>query len=168
MTTKAKTDAEAQSQKTPIYYDDDEIIKSALRILENRVKTPGEVIENPNSIKNLLSLKNYDKDKYRERFMVVFLDSMHRVISTEVMFEGTLNSTSVYPREIVRAAIKHNASAVILSHNHPSGNLEPSLADESLTNTVKSALATIDCRVLDHIITSANGEALSFAEKGLI
>ena len=99
--------------------------------------------------------------------MVVFLDAQNRVIATDEMFRGTLTQTSVYPREIVKAALQHNAAGVIFAHNHPSGMAEPSHADELLTRTLKDALAMVDCRVLDHFLI-AGSALLSFAERGLL
>ena len=103
----------------------------------------------------------------QEMFVVVFLDFHLRVIAAETMFKGTLTQTSVYPREIVRRALRHNAASVVLAHNHPSGHAEPSRADEFLTNTIKSALALIDVRVIDHIVVGG-GNTISFAERGLV
>lgn len=104
-----------------------------------------------------------------ERFVVVFLDNRHRVISCDVMFNGTVDGTSVYPREIVKAALSYNAAAVILAHNHPSGVAEPSQADERITKRLQSALELIDTRLLDHIIVGGNtGETVSLAARGLI
>jgi DNA repair protein RadC len=97
----------------------------------------------------------------------MFLDSQSRMIEIEDMCQGTLSQVSVYPREVVRAALRHNAAAVIFSHNHPSGSVQPSRADEHLTQTLKAALALVDVRVLDHIITSGS-QALSMAEQGLV
>jgi DNA repair protein RadC len=102
-----------------------------------------------------------------EVFAVLFLDNQHRLIKLETMFRGTLSQTAVYPREVARRALELNAAAVILSHNHPSGSAEPSRADEHLTQQLKSALALIDVRVLDHLIV-ASGGVLSFAERGLM
>jgi len=102
-----------------------------------------------------------------EIFAVLFLDAQHRLIACEEMFRGTLTQTSVYPREIVKQALRHNCAAVILAHNHPSGVAEPSRADESLTHALQSALALIDVRVLDHIVVAAS-QAVSFAERGLL
>ena len=102
-----------------------------------------------------------------EVFSVMFLDSQQRLIVCEEMFRGTLSQTSVYPREVVKRALALNAASVILAHNHPSGVLEPSRADELLTQTLKSSLALVDVRVLDHFVVSAGG-ALSFAERGLL
>ncbi len=99
--------------------------------------------------------------------MVLFLDAQNRVIASEEMFRGTLTQTSVYPREVVKRALAHNAAAVILAHNHPSGVAEPSRADEFLTRTLRESLALIDVRVLDHFIVAGNG-VVSFAERGLL
>lgn len=102
-----------------------------------------------------------------EVFAVLFLDSQHRLLALEELFRGTLSQTSVYPREVVLRALHHHASSLILAHNHPSGSVEPSRADEALTQTLKAALALVDVRVLDHIIV-APGQSLSMAERGLL
>lgn len=102
-----------------------------------------------------------------EVFAVLFLDAQHRLIRFDEMFRGTLAQTSVYPREVVRRALELNAGAVILAHNHPSGLAEPSRADEFLTQSLKSALALVDVRVLDHLVV-ARGQVVSFAERGLL
>jgi DNA repair protein RadC len=102
-----------------------------------------------------------------EVFAALFLDAQHRLIALEELFRGTLTQTSVYPREVVTRALHHRAAALILAHNHPSGCVEPSRADEALTHTLRAALALIDVRVLDHVIV-APGRALSMAERGLI
>ena len=102
-----------------------------------------------------------------EVFAALFLDSQHRLIALEELFRGTLSQTSVYPREVVMRALHHHAAGVILAHNHPSGGVQPSRADESLTQTLKAALALVDVRVVDHVIV-APGAALSMAEKGLV
>lgn len=102
-----------------------------------------------------------------ESFVVMFLDAQHRLIASEELFHGTLTHTSVYPREVVKRTLSHNAAAVILAHNHPSGNTTPSKADESLTHVLAQALSLIDVRLLDHFIIG-DGEPYSFAEHGLI
>ncbi|MEN9418504.1 MAG: repair protein RadC [Pseudomonadota bacterium] len=102
-----------------------------------------------------------------EVFAVLFLDSQHRLIALRTLFRGTLAQTSVYPREVVKEALACNAGAVVLAHNHPSGTAEPSRADEFLTQTLKSALALVDVRVLDHIVVG-RGQSVSFAERGLL
>jgi DNA repair protein RadC len=102
-----------------------------------------------------------------EVFAVMFLDSQNRLLKLEEMFRGSLTQTSVYPREVVKRALELQAGALILAHNHPSGAAEPSRADEFLTQTLKSALALIDVRVLDHLVVG-RGEVVSFAERGLL
>ena len=99
--------------------------------------------------------------------MVLFLDGQNRLLHSEEMFHGTLTQTSVYPREVVRLALRHNAGAVVLAHNHPSGVAEPSRADEFLTQTLKAALRLVDVQVLDHIIVG-QGQVVSLAERGLM
>lgn len=124
-----------------------------------------EVFSSPHAVKHFLQL--HLAAKPHEVFAVLFLDSQHRLLALEEMFRGTLTQTSVYPREVVLRALHHQAAAVILAHNHPSGQVAPSSADRSLTATLKSALALIDVRVLDHVIV-APGAALSMAEEGLL
>jgi DNA repair protein RadC len=102
-----------------------------------------------------------------EEFAVLFLDAQHRLIEMRTLFRGTLAQTSVYPREVVKAALACNAGAVVLAHNHPSGLAEPSRADELLTQSLKSALQLVDVRVLDHLVVG-QGQVVSFAERGLI
>jgi DNA repair protein RadC len=106
-------------------------------------------------------------DKEREVFLCLWLDAQNRVIQAEEAFVGTLTQAAVFPREIVRAALRLNAGAVIFAHNHPSGVAQPSQADELLTRNLKEALATVDVKVLDHFIV-AGTQALSFAERGLL
>ena len=98
---------------------------------------------------------------------MLFLDSQHKLVCMETLFRGTLSQTSVYPREVVLRALHHHSAAVVLAHNHPSGSVQPSRADEMLTHTLKAALALVDVRVLDHIIVS-QGQSLSMAEQGLV
>ena len=102
-----------------------------------------------------------------ESFVVMYMDAQNRLITTDELFRGTLTQTSVYPREVVKAALKNNAAGLIFSHNHPSGVAEPSRADELLTQTLKQALALVDVRVLDHVVV-AGPSTLSFAERGLL
>ncbi|MFZ6749514.1 RadC family protein [Undibacterium sp. Ren11W] len=132
-------------------------ISEDLRICEN--------LSSPNTVKNYLQLLIGNKP--HESFAVLFLDIKNRLIKTEELFRGTLNHASVYPREVVKAALLHNAASIILAHNHPSGSCEPSQADLALTNTLKQALALVDIRVLDHFII-ANPNVYSFAEHGQI
>lgn len=124
-----------------------------------------DALSSPADVKAFLRLSLQGRD--RECFVVLFLDAQHRVIVQEELFAGTLTQTPVYPREIARRALEHNAAAVILAHNHPSGVAEPSRADEQLTQTVRQTLATVDVKVLDHVVVGSAG-AVSFAERGLL
>ena len=112
-------------------------------------------------------LKIHFAGREYESFVVLFLDAQNCLIEVEELFRGTLTQTSVYPREVVKSALRFNAAAVMLSHNHPSGSTRPSRADEHLTQTLKAALALVDVRVLDHLVIAGNN-ALSFAETGLL
>ncbi|HEU0199747.1 MAG TPA: DNA repair protein RadC [Burkholderiaceae bacterium] len=103
-----------------------------------------------------------------EVFHALYLDAQNRLIEDEALFRGTLTQTSVFPREVVKSALRHNAAAVIFAHNHPSGAAEPSRADELLTRSLKDALALVDVRVLDHIIVAGPSVCVSFAERGLL
>jgi DNA repair protein RadC len=103
----------------------------------------------------------------REYFVVVALDTRHRVLASEILFAGTIDGARVYPREVVKCALRHNSAAVIFAHVHPSGVLEPSQADELITRRLKEALALIDVRVLDHFIVG-DGQCSSFSERGLL
>ncbi|MFP8967524.1 RadC family protein [Pokkaliibacter sp. CJK22405] len=105
------------------------------------------------------------RDQQREVFLGLFLDSQHRLISHEILFQGTIDSATVHPREVVKAALRHNAAAVIVAHNHPSGVAEPSQADERITLRLKEALTLVDVRLLDHFVVG-DGEVVSLAERG--
>jgi DNA repair protein RadC len=125
----------------------------------------GDVLTSPEAVRDYLRLALGAQQ--REVFVVLFLDSQHRLIAAAEMFQGTLNQTSVYPREVVKSALARNAAAVIFAHNHPSGVAEPSRADELLTQSLKAALALVDVRTLDHFVV-AGGQVTSFAERGLL
>jgi DNA repair protein RadC len=140
------------------------VLELARRALGQRLKER-EVFSSPGAVKQYLQL--HLAGKAHEVFAVLFLDAQNRLVAMEELFRGTLTQTSVYPREVVLRALKHEAAAVVLAHNHPSGTVQPSRADEALTQTLKAALALVDVRVLDHIIV-APGDALSMAEKGLV
>jgi DNA repair protein RadC len=124
-----------------------------------------EVFGDPAALKHYLQL--HLAGKPHEVFAVLLLDSQHRLLAMEELFRGTLAQASVYPREVVLRALHHGAAAVVLAHNHPSGSVQPSRADEALTQTLRSALALVDVRVLDHVIVAPGG-ALSMAEQGLL
>ncbi|BBP02127.1 RadC family protein [Sulfuriferula nivalis] len=124
-----------------------------------------DALNSPAAVRDYLRLVL--SGKAHEVFCAVFLDSQNRVLAVEELFQGTLNQASVYPREVVKRALAHNAAALILAHNHPSGVAEPSRADENLTQALKNALALVDVRVLDHFVVG-EGSAISFAERGLL
>jgi DNA repair protein RadC len=125
-----------------------------------------DVLSSPQQVRDYLRLRL--GSLAHEVFMALLLDAQNRLIEAAEMFRGTLTQTSVYPREIVKTALAHNAAAVIFAHNHPSGVAEPSRADELLTRQLKQALELVDVRVLDHFIVAGNGPPLSFAERGLL
>jgi DNA repair protein RadC len=143
----------------------DRAVKRAMRLLEQELKVEGAAINSPRAVRDYLMLTLMGRP--HECFVVMMLDAQHRVIDVLELFRGTLTQTSVYPREIVKEALAHNAAAVIFAHNHPSGVAEPSHADELLTRSLKSALALVDVQVLDHFIVGG-GTAMSFAERGLL
>ncbi len=123
-------------------------------------------LASPGAVRDWLRLKLAPLS--HEVFIALWLDAQNRLIADEALFRGTLTQTSVYPREVVKCALARNAAAVIFAHNHPSGVAEPSQADESLTRTLKQALALVDVRVADHFIVAGNAVPLSFAERGLL
>ncbi len=125
----------------------------------------GEALTSPQQTQ--LYLSSVLRDRQREAFYILFLDNQHRVIQDEILFEGTIDAASVYPREVVKRALHHNAAALILAHNHPSGVAEPSQSDRRITNRICDALALVDIRVLDHFVIG-DGEIVSFAERGWI
>ncbi len=140
------------------------VIELARRSLREDLKS-GSVLTSPGAVRDYLRLALAGRD--HEVFVVLFLDAQHRVMSDAELFRGTLTQTSVYPREVVKAALAANAAAVIFAHNHPSGVAQPSQADELLTRQLKEALALVEVRVLDHFIVAGN-QTLSFAERGLL
>ena len=140
-----------------------DIVNQAISILDNRIRH-GDAMSSPDDTRNYLRLNL--ADELAEVFCCLFLDNRNRVISFDRLFNGTIDGASVYPREVVRAAINHNAAAVIFAHNHPSGVAEPSSADKQITKRLKDALALIDVRTLDHIVVG--DDCVSFAERGLI
>jgi DNA repair protein RadC len=124
-----------------------------------------DVFTSPQAVHDYLKLKLGSLT--REVFLVLFLDTQNRLVASEEMFSGSLSETSVYPREIVKRALHHNAASVIFAHNHPSGIAKPSQADELLTKQLKQALGLVDVRVLDHFIVAGNN-TLSFSARGLL
>jgi len=140
------------------------VLEMARRHLDETVMR-GDALTSPASTQAWLTSRLRDRD--HEVFACIHLDNRHRVIAFEELFRGTIDGASVYPREVVKAALRHNAAAVIFSHNHPSGIAEPSRADERLTSRLRDALALVDIRVLDHVIIG-DGPPVSFAERGLL
>jgi DNA repair protein RadC len=140
------------------------VMEMARRGLRGELRTQ-PVFNSPQLVKDYVQLRLGALP--HEVFAVLFLDAQHRLIVCEELFRGTLTQTSVYPREVVKRSLELNAASVILAHNHPSGTLEPSRADELLTQTLRSSLQLIDVRVLDHLVVGHTG-AMSFAERGLL
>jgi DNA repair protein RadC len=140
------------------------VLEIARRALKEKLSS-GNALNSPSAVRDYLRMKLQALP--HEVFVVLFLDAQNRVIGSEELFRGTLTQTSVYPREVVKRALHHNAGAVIFAHNHPSGVAEPSHADETLTQALKQSLALVDVRVLDHFIVAGSG-VLSFAERGLL
>ena len=140
------------------------VLEMARRCLGEELRA-GAALNSPAAVRDYLRLALGARE--HEVFVALFLDAQHRVIAVEELFRGTLTQTSVYPREVVKAALRRNAAAVILAHNHPSGVAQPSQADELLTRSLIEALALIDVKVLDHFIVAGN-QTLSFAERGLL
>ena len=140
------------------------VLEMSRRALHEQMES-GDALNSPGAVRDYLQLLL--RGRRHEVFMGVFLDAQHRVIASEELFSGTLTQTSVYPREVVKRALHHNAAALIFAHNHPSGVAEPSQSDQALTDALRQSLALVEVRVLDHFIV-AGGGCLSFAERGLI
>lgn len=125
----------------------------------------GDALTSPDDTRRFLAARL--RDYHHEVFACLFLDNRHRVLAFEELFTGTIDGAAVHPREVVRRALDHNAAAVILAHNHPSGVAEPSRADEAITRRLKEALGMVEIRVLDHLVVG-DGQMVSLAERGLI
>ena len=126
----------------------------------------GEVLSSPDKVRDFLRLRLAERP--HEVFMVLLMDVQHRLLADVELFRGTLTQTSVYPREVVKLALSHNAAAVIFAHNHPSGVPEPSQADIHLTHALRQALSLVDVRTIDHLVVGGNALPVSFAERGLL
>ncbi|ELI8097098.1 RadC family protein [Yersinia enterocolitica] len=138
------------------------VIQRALRIVEKYQRQPSEPFISTSFTKTWLQL--YMAHQERELFIVMYLDNQHCLLGREILFTGTLSHTEVHPREVVKSALKHNAAAVILAHNHPSGTTEISQQDKHVTQRIAKALAMVEVRVLDHLVVG--NEVVSFAECG--
>lgn len=141
------------------------VINRALAIVSRCLREPGTDSIDPMAAREYVCLQIGGEPV--EVFCALYLDSQNRVIAFDRLSVGTLAQTSVYPRELARASLAHNAAAVILAHNHPSGSLHPSKADAALTQTIKAALALVDVRVLDHVIVGG-GKSVSMASMGML
>ena len=137
------------------------VLAMSHRHFEEKLKKE-DALTSPAHTRRYLSQKL--RDRHREAFYVLFLDNQHRVLTGEVLFEGTIDAASVYPREVVKRSLELNAAALILAHNHPSGVAEPSQADRRITRRISDALALVDIRILDHFVVG-DGEIVSFAER---
>lgn len=142
--------------------EEDGVIADALSILRLRTRRR-RTVSSPSDVRNYFKLELADYE--HEVFCVVLLNNQHQILHKEELFRGTIDGASVYPREVAKLAMQHNAAAMFFVHNHPSGIAEPSIADKRITERLKSALALIDVRVLDHFIV-ASGDFYSFAENG--
>lgn len=143
---------------------DDELVAAVKAVMDRRF-APRTYVGNPTEMRALFQAKLAERE--HEVFAIVYLDTRNRVIAYDEPFRGTIDQAAVYPREVVKAALAHNAAAVCIAHNHPSGVPEPSRADESFTSGLRQALGLVDIRMLDHIII-AGTQTYSFAEHGLL
>lgn len=138
-------------------------LRSAMSILERQLREPGTAFTSASATRDWLRLQLAREE--REMFMVLFLDNQNRLIAHDTLFTGTINHTEVHPREVVKAALKHNAASIIIAHNHPSGLAEPSDADRRITARLKQALDLMDIRLPDHLVVGGM-DIISFAERG--
>jgi DNA repair protein RadC len=158
-----------KSDKPGVFYVVDvvtekDIMAMAVKLVKRRFQR-GRKLTSPTDTKDYLTVKMHEFE--HEVFGAIFLDTQHSILSFDLLFRGTIDSSSVHPREVVKQALRYNAAAVIFAHNHPSGVAEPSRADEMITRRLVEALAMIDVRVLDHFVVGGT-EVVSFAERGLM
>lgn len=142
---------------------DQQTIREALTLLECQLREPGASFTSSNAVRDWLRLHLAPLE--REALSVLWLDNQHRLIAHDTLFLGTINTITVHPREVVKAGLKHNAAAAVLAHNHPSGEAEPSKADQRITERLKQALDLVDIRLLDHLVVGGM-EIISFSERG--
>lgn len=142
---------------------DQQTIRTALSLLERQLREPGASFTSSHAVRDWLRLQLATLE--REEFTALFLDNQHRLIAHETLFTGTINHTQVHPREVVKAALKHNAAAILVAHCHPSGHAEPSDADRRITERLRLALDLMDIRLLDHLVVGGM-EIVSLAERG--
>lgn len=142
-------------------------LAKARQIMFRKAKTNKKAFTDPCVVKDYLTISHTLCEAQRESFRVLFLDNQHKLLADEVLFYGTIDASPVYPRIVVQKALAHNAAVLILSHNHPSGEPEPSRADQSITDRLQKALELVDIKVLDHIVVG-DCFTVSFAERGWI
>lgn len=142
---------------------DQQTIREALTLLACQLREPGAAFTSSHAVRDWLRLQLATLE--REEFVVLFLDNQHRLIACDTLFIGSISSTEVHPREVVKSALRHNAAAVLLAHNHPSGEAEPSQADRQITTRLKQALDLMEIRLLDHLVVGGM-EIVSFTERG--
>lgn len=145
---------------------DNAVIRRALRLLEDRLEYGRTVLGSPQAVRNFLRLRMGQLEN--EVFFALWLNAQNALIATEELSRGTLTQVAVFPREVVKSALAHNAAAVILAHNHPAGSDQPSNEDKALTELLKQSLALIDVRVIDHFIVGDAKDPFSFKEHGLL
>lgn len=138
-------------------------IREALILLEGQLREPGASFTSGSAARDWLRLNIATLE--REALIVLWLDNQHRLIAHDTLFQGTINSITVHPREVVKAGLHHNAAAALLAHNHPSGEAEPGQADRLITGRLKQALELVDIRLLDHLVVGGM-DIVSFAERG--
>lgn len=148
-----------------IELSEDDIVELARGIIRTRAVRKTGSLTNPEMVQDVLT--DWFMGCEREELAVMLLDSQHRLLHIESLFYGTINAAPVYPREVMKLVFKHNAAAVIVAHNHPSGVAEPSTADERITNKLKNVLLEINVSLLDHFVIG-NDEVVSFANRGLL
>lgn len=148
----------------PLTVEEKKVIEQAEALLRSRVRE-GTLVSDPSAAGRMFQYRLATHE--REVLSVAFLTTRHRVIAVEDMFAGTVDGAEVHPREIAKRALEHNAAAILMAHNHPSGSLEPSAADRTLTSQVKSALSILDIRLLDHFVVSVEGYT-SLAARGWV
>lgn len=146
--------------------EEQRLIKRAIEILDRHFTTNKPAFTSPDAVADYLRLKLTPCTE--ETFVAMFLDTKHRILAYEELFRGTIDSANVHPRVIVRRALQHNSAAVIVAHNHPSGNPEPSAADGAVTARIKQALSLVDIRLLDHFIVGFESKPVSLAARGLV
>lgn len=142
------------------------VVEKAVRMIEKSAVYRLEAMNSPGAVRTYLMLRLASLE--HEEFHAIWLDAQNRIIAFDALFRGSLTATSVFPREVVKAGLARNAAAVVFAHNHPSGEVAPSRADEAVTGALKDALNLVDIKVLDHFIVAGNAAPLSFAERGLI